>query len=241
MRTNDMKVKPWIAASVVTAAIAAISVWAGSSQFRVFRTSAYTVIVSQTSSAGVPRYSYGADAGHDLVALALGGEPTSNQFLAIAINCDSTSASLIVYDKSNSNMTIIAQSTSLDKVLQGSLVTGNTNVERFVALCNIQPVGNLTGGYLTIAGRFDLDTSGCAQAVLVTQDRDPFDKVIGDVDVPNLDAGSKSRDREFGTERSGRAHLIGVLNVVSGGQKNAVLLPSGHLTFHQQLDEFMGE
>ncbi len=228
-----MTVNKWLAVGAVTSAVAAVSVWANSSQFRVFRTNA-TITVSQTSSTAVP----GLWAGTNLVALALAAQPTSNQVLAIAINCDSTAANLIVYDKSNSNMTTIAQSTSFDKVAQVDPATSKTNQERFVAQFEVQPVGNLVGGLLTVAGRLHLDTNGCVKAVLGSVDptRSPYDKVLGILRFKDLDKRFKP-----GPELSGRVHFIGVLDVISNGQTNTVLIPTGFLSFEQQLDEFINE
>ena len=234
-----MNLKKWTVVGAAVTVVAAVSVWAGSPKFRVFRTSAYMVTVSQISSNGVPKYNYAAGLARNLVALALGTNPTSNQVLAIAINCDSTAANLVVYDQSNSNVTTIAQTTAFDTVLQADDATGHTNQERFVAVFDVQPVGNLAGGYLTVAGRLHLDTNGCAQAVLKNQqarDEDKQDKALGDQDVAKLDPDIKKLKLK---ERSGQAHLIGVLDVIANGQTNTVLIPSGHLTFCQQLDEFV--
>ena len=233
---SSVNAKQWIAVSLVALAIAGSSVWAGSLKFLVFRTVAYMVVVSQSSSNGVPKYSYEAWWEHDLAAAALSAEPTSNQVLAIAINCDSTAASLLVYDMSNSIMTTIAQTTTFDKVQQADPVTGNTNQERFVAVFEVQPVGSLAGGYLTVAGRLHLDTNGCATTVLASKDRDPFDKQAGDQDVAKFDS-----HRKLLTQRSGQAHLMGVLDVISSGQTNTVLIPSGHLSFCNQLGGFINQ
>jgi hypothetical protein len=229
-----MDLKKWTLAGAMVTIVAAASVWAGAPKLRVLQTSAYTVTVSQTRSGSAPKYNYAAGLAGDLVALALGTNPSSNQVLAIAVNCDSTAASLLVFDKSNSNIITIAQTTAFDTVQQADNATGETNAERFVAVFDVQPVGNLAGGYLTVAGRLHLDTNGCVQAVLKKMDRDPYDAVLGDKDVASLDPAAKQL-----TERSGQAHLSGVLDVVSNGQTNTVLVPSGHLTFSQQLDEFV--
>ena len=237
-----MRLKRWTVAGAAVLVAAVISVWAGSPKFRAFKSSVYLVTVSQTSEGGSPKYLYQEGLGHDLVALALGADPTSSQVLALAVNCDSTVANLIVYDKSNANITTIAQSTAIDKVQQvdsASAKKGSSSAmyqQRFVAVFEVQPVGNLTGGYLTIAGRLNLDTNGCPQAVENDDKSDKkWDKQLGDQDIvkydPDVDKSLK--------ERSGQAHLIGVLDVISGGQTNTLLIPSGHLTFCQQLDEFV--
>lgn len=227
-----MNIKKWVVLGAVVLAAVVASALAASSNFYSFKSAAYTVAVSQANPQGPPQYSYTAWFGSDLVALALGSTPTDTQVLALAMNCDSSAAMLVVYDTSNSNiMTTVAQAVSLDKVQQADPVTGITNQERFVAVFDVQPTGNLAGGYLTMAGRVHLDTNGCPTAVLASRDRDPFDKVIGDQDVARL-----TRTRPAPTQRSGQAHFIGVLDVISGGQTNTVLVPSGHFTSCQQLN-----
>src|SRR2546428_445041 len=118
-----MKIKTWVGVGAVAAVAAAVTVYAvslASATFRVVRTTAGLVTVSQTSSNGVPRFHYKSQIGEDLAELALGAPPTSSQVLAIEINCDTTAADLIVFDKSNSNITVIASSTSFDKVVQAN-------------------------------------------------------------------------------------------------------------------------
>jgi hypothetical protein len=93
-------------------------------------------------------------------------------------------------------------------------------------------VGNLAGGYLTVAGRVHLDTNGCATAVLAAQDRDPMDKSIGDEDIMKYVPGKGKGV----AERAGQAHFMGVLDVISNSQTNTVLVPSGHLTLASALE-----
>ncbi len=227
-----MNVKKWIVLGVGSLIVAAASVWGGSSGFLTFGSAAYTIAVSQTSTGGIPQCSYEPWWGSDLLALALGAQPTNNQILAFAINCDSSSGALVAYDTITSNVTTIAQTTSFDTVPDANLTTGATNAERFVGLFDVQPVGNLAGGYLTIAGRLHLDTNGCATAVLAAQDHDPLDKPMGDEDVVKVSPGNHKGI----TQRSGQAHFMGVLDVIASGQTNTVLVPTGHLTFTGQLD-----
>jgi len=240
-----MKIRTWLAIGAATAVVTAVTVYAislAAATFRVFRTTAALVSVSQTTSNGVPRFHYKSQIGEDLVALALGATPTSNQVLAIEINCDTTVADLIVFDKSNpTNITVIANSTSFDKVVQANLSNGRTNQERFVSQMAVGPVGSLAGGFLTVAGRVDIDTNGCAKAVLVAIDRDPHDHEFDDGDVTDLDADRKGRDKLLIEDRAGQAHFIGVADVISGGATNTTLIPLGHLTFRRQLDEFIAE
>jgi len=225
-------VKKWIVRGVAILIVASASVWAGSSGFLSFGSADYTIAVSQGSTGGVPQYSYESWWGQDIVALALGTQPTTNQVLAFAMNCDSSAALLLVYDTTTSNTTTIAQTTAFDTVQDANVETGITNLERFVAVFNVEPVGTLAGGYLTVAGRVHLDTNGCPTAVLAAEDREPLDKFMGDEDVVNLSPGSHKGI----TERAGQAHFMGVLDVISNGQTNTVLIPTGHLTFTAQLD-----
>ena len=227
-----MNMKTWVVVSTVVLTAIAASTLAASSNFLKFGSAAYTVVVSQANPQGPPQYSYTAWWGSDIAALALGTTPTDSQVLALAMNCDSSAAMLVVYDTSNSSiMTTVAQTVSLDKVQQADPVTGITNQERFVAVFNVQPAGNLAGGYLTMAGRVHLDSNGCPTAVLASRDRDPLDKVVGDEDVARL-----THTRPAPAQRSGQAHFIGVLDVISGGQTNTVLIPSGHFTSCQPLN-----
>ena len=227
-----MNIKKWIVLGVGSMIVAVASVWGGSSGLLSFGSAAYTIAVSQTSAGGVPQYSYESWWGSDIVAQALGTQPTTNQVLAFAINCDSSAALLVVYDTITSTMTTIAQTTSFDKVQDANPTTGITNLERFVAIFDVQPVGNLAGGYLTVAGRLHLDTNGCATAVLQAQDPDHLDKAMGDEDIVKYTPGNHKGI----TRRAGQAHFMGVLDVISNGQTNTVLVPTGHLTLTGQLD-----
>jgi len=229
-----VNVKKWIVLGVGSLIVAAASVWGGSSGFRSLGSAAYTIAVSQTNAGGLPQYSYDSWWGPDIVelALGLGAQPTTNQVLAFAINCDSSVALLVVYDSITSNITTIAQTTNFDKVQDANLTTGITNQERFVAIFDVQPVGNLAGGYLAVAGRLHLDTNGCATAVLAAKDHDPLDKAMGDEDVVKYTPGNHKGI----TTRAGQAHFMGVLDVISNGQTNTVLVPTGHLTLTGQLN-----
>jgi hypothetical protein len=220
-------VKKWIVLGMGFLIVAAVSVWGGSSHFLSFGSAAYTIAVSQTSTNGIPQYSYESWWGTDIAGFALGQQPSTNQVLAFAMNCDSSMAILAVYDTTSSNMTTIAETTSFDVVQDANAKTGITNQERFVGVFNIQPVGNLVGGYLTVAGRLHLDTNGCATTVLASQDHDPLDKAMGDEDIVKVAPGKGKGV----TERCGQAHFMGVLDVISNGQTNTVLVPTGHLTF----------
>jgi hypothetical protein len=227
-----VNVKKWIVLGVGSLIVAVASVWGGASSLLSFGSAAYMVTVSQTSAGGVPQYSIESWWGSEIVTLALGTTPTTNQVLALAVNCDSSQGLLVVYDTTTSNVTTVAQTTSFDTVQDANLTTGMTNEERFVAIFDVQPIGNLAGGYLTVAGRLHLDANGCATAVLAAQDHDSLDKALGDEDIVKYTPGSHKGI----TQRSGQAHLMGVLDVISNGQTNTVLVPTGHLTFAGQLD-----
>ena len=222
-----MNVKKWIVLGVGSLMAVAASVWGGSSGLLSFGSAAYTVAVSQTTDGGIPQYSYESWWGSDIVSLALGGtQPATNQVLAFAMNCDSSMALLVIFDTITSNMTTIAETTSFDTVQDADTTTGTTNRERFVGVFDVQPVGNLAGGYLTVAGRLHLDTNGCAMAVLTAHDHDPLDKSMGDQDIVKVSPGKGKGI----TQRCGQAHFMGVLDVISNGQTNTVLIPTGHLT-----------
>jgi len=225
-------VRKWIVLGVGSLIVAAASVWGGSSHFLSFNSAAYTIAVSQANSGGVPQYSFQSWWGSDLVALAMGSQSTNNQVLAFALNCDSSTALLVIFDTTTSNMTTLAETTAFDKVLEADLTTGVTNLERFVAVFDVQPVGSLAGGYLTMAGRVHLDTNGCASAVLATEDHDPLDKSMGDQDIMKYVPGKGKGV----TQRCGQAHFMGVLDVLSNGQTNTVLVPTGHLTLTSALE-----
>lgn len=239
-----MKLRKWTivgAAITVVAVLAAFAVVLTNPQ-RVFRTTASMIAVGQgtNSVSGHPEYDYAFLNGSNLVSLALGADPTSNQVFAMEIDCGSSQATLVVFDKSNSNITTIATSTSIDTLQQQGLRSNFVNDERFVARFDVESVGDLAGGFLTVAGRLHLDADGCPHTVVVKLDRDKQDSQLGDQDVANTEQDGKSKDPDLRTQRAGRAHFIGVLDVIGGGQTNAVLIPLGHMTFRKQLEEING-
>src|SRR5579862_2088258 len=81
-----------------------------------------TAIYQSHDAASDPVIGFEPFYGHDLVAAALGvplGTTLSNQVLALQIDCASTTASLVVFDKTSSNnIATIATSTSVDVVQQ---------------------------------------------------------------------------------------------------------------------------
>ncbi len=181
----------------------------------------------------VLRFEYAVYDGSNLVALALGGNPTSNQVFAMDIDCDSTTAHLVVFDKSvSSNIATIATSASFDTLLQQTTRSTITDEERFVSLFNVNPTHDLLGGFVTVAGRLHLTTNGCPHTVQVSLDRDPEDSACDDRDVPDTDQDAKVKDEL----RLGQAHFIGVLDAIIDGGTNTVLIPRGHMTFRHELE-----
>jgi len=193
------------------------------------------VVEQGAGPTGLPDYEYALLDGSNLVTLALGTQPTSNQVFAMEIDCGSSQADLVVFDKSNSNITTIATS-EITTVKQQGLRSTFVNEERFVAHFTVIAQNNLApGGFLTIAGRLHLDTNGCPHAVLISLDKDPYDGIFSDKDVTDTDQDAKIKDQL----RAGQAHFVGLLNVIdSASHTNAWLVPLGHMTFRHQLDQF---
>jgi len=219
--------------------VAGLTVYAISGPTRVFRTTASMVVVGQGSNSvsGHLEYDYAFFNGSNLVALALGADATSDQVFAMQIDCDSSQAQLVVFDKSDSNVTVIATSTSIDTVKQQGVLANFVNSERFVAQFDVESVGNLAGGFLTVAGRLNLDADGCPHTVLIKLDKDKQDTAVGDQDVADTEQDARSKDVDLRVQRAGRAHFVGVLDVISDGGTNTVLVPLGHMTFRKQLKE----
>src|SRR5215471_2063546 len=172
---------------IAAVSLAAVTSWGVASSFQTFRLLAYGTGVTQGKNlASKPVYEYQPLAGHDLVALALGqplGTVLSNQVLGLNIDCASSTASLVVFDKvSSNNIATIATSTSIDIVQQQDKDTNAfPNRERFVAQFVINPTNNLVGGFLTVAGRLQLNpTNGCPRAVRV--EFDPKDHSFADTE-----------------------------------------------------------
>ncbi|HTS18604.1 MAG TPA: hypothetical protein VMP11_13605 [Verrucomicrobiae bacterium] len=224
----------WVVACVVAGvmAIGAVVVLAVGFPPRVFRTVASMLMVQQGTDP--LQFTYQLQDGSNLVALALGAAPSSNQVFAMLINCASSSADLVMYDESDSNIMVIAESESFATIKQQAinrLTPGHTNDERFVAQFNVVATNNLAGGYLTVSGRLHLDTNGCPTAVAISLNRDKQDGSFGDKDVTDMEQDAKVKD----LERAGEAHFIGVLDVISGGETNTWLVPLGHMSFRREL------
>lgn len=216
-----------------------VTVWAVVVPTRTFRTTASALAVYQSVnpvSTNSPAYGFAPLAGHDLVNLALGTPLTTvrtNEVLALEINCLSSQASLVVFDRAlSSNILTIATSTRIDAVVQqDNPSSAFPNRERLVAQMDIGTNNFLIGGFLTIAGRVYLDpATGCPHAVLVDFDR-KLDKTFEDGIVKNTD-DKTDKDKSI----SGLFHVIGTAGIVfQDGSTNNVLLPFGRLTMRRQL------
>ncbi|HVM60608.1 MAG TPA: hypothetical protein VMV72_07040 [Verrucomicrobiae bacterium] len=230
--------RKWAAAGVAASVVAAAVVFAAlPGPIRVFRTVVSMLTVQQGTDP--LQFTYNLRDGEDIVSLALGATPTSNQVFAMLIPCNSAAADLVMYDKSDSNIMLIATSTSFTTVKQQAFnkrraTAGATNEERFVAQFNVVATNNLApGGFLTVAGRLHLDTNGCPVAVLIKLNKDAKDAGYADADVTDMEQDAAIKD-EY---RAGEAHFIGMLNVISGDETNAWLVPLGHMSFRRQLDQ----
>jgi len=235
---KNMKTMRWILPTTVAATVAALSASAlADDSTSTFRTLSYGVGVYQgTNGAAKPVYAYQPIAGHDLVAAALGqplGTVLTNQVLALQIDCDSSTASLVVFDKPSSNIiATIAASTSVNVVRQQDKdITPFPNRERFVAQFAVAQTNHLAGGFLTVAGRLQLDpTNGCPRAIRVKAD--PLDGAFGDTDGANHD-DLENHD----IFRAGVGHAVGVIGLVfNDGTTNTVLFPEVRLSFRRSLD-----
>ena len=221
---------------IAAVSLAAVTTWGVASSFHTCRLLAYGMGITQGKNlAGKPVYDYQALAGHDLVAAALGqplGTVLSNQVLGLNIDCASSTASLVVFDKvSSNNIATIATSTSIDIVQQQDKDTNAfPNRERFVAQFVINPTNNLVGGFLTVAGRLQLNpTNGCPRAIRV--EVDSKDHWFADGEGRYLD---DRKDHDI--LRAGLAHAIGVVDLIANGTTNTVLLPHVALSVRHELE-----
>ena len=207
-----------------------------------FRTTGYFIGLTQgtNTSKGVskPIASNASFAGHNLVNLAMGRALNDtnypSQVMAMSFACDLSTADLVVYDLSASNiLDTIASSVSVDSVYQQDSNKHGPDSAQFVTTLNINPSGDvngLVGGYLTVSGRLNLNpTNGCPQAI--TGDHDSLDFVVGNADVPN----SLDPDRGGSNARTGLAHLTGSVDFETNGNVYTVLVPYGDLSIRRQL------
>jgi hypothetical protein len=238
-----MNTKKYVLLGVAGLAAAAITAYASVGAFKTFRTLGVFIGVTQgtNSVTGNPQYDETIFGGWNLVNLAMGRNVIEtnvpNQVMAMTFDCDLSSASLVVYDLSTSNIVnTIASSTRIDSVKQEDAKQTGPNRARFVAQFQIAQNGNptngLLGGYLTIAGRVHLDpVTGCPETVLVRLDHDSLDGLVGDKECSRrIDP-----DLEKLTVRAGLAHLIGVVDAIDNGKTNTILVPCGNLSIRRNL------
>jgi hypothetical protein len=238
-----MKTKKLIVLGLASLACAAVTAYATGAGTVTLRTLGNFIGLTQGTDpvTGDPRYVNADFAGHNLVNLAMGravGDTNvPSQVMAMTFACDLSSAKLVVYDKLTSNVVAtIAASASVDSVeQQGAHQKGPTKAH-FVAVLQIgtngSPTNGLLGGYFTVAGRVNLNpTNGCPQPVFVWLDRDPLDKSDDDVEL----SARQDPDSVPLTERTGLAHLIGVVDLIADGGTNTVLVPYGGLSIRRDL------
>jgi hypothetical protein len=238
-----MKSRKRIFLAVASLAVAAIAAYASGVGTVTFRTLGYFIGLTQGTNAvtGHPQYDNANFAGHNLVNLAMGRSAgdtnVPNQVLAMTFACDLSSASLVVYDILTSNVVAtIAASTSMNSVVQQDVNARGPNRAHFVAELQIGTNGNPTNGllegYFTVAGRVNLDpTNGCPRPVVVWLDRDALDRLVDNVELPARD----DPDSVPLTVRTGLGHLIGVVDAITDGATNTILVPYGGLSIRREL------
>lgn len=234
-----MKAKRWIVIGTVASAAVVLTALAVPLSTRTFRTTASVGAVFQIPNplnSNVAVLAVESFAGHDLVNLALGTALTTvrtNEVLALDIDCASSQARLVIFDRTlASNTLTLATSSHIDALAgQDNPSAAGPNHERFVMQMGVNTNSFLVGGFLTVAGRAFLDpATGCPRAVLVDIDRKQ-DKGLGDAAVKDLD-DKTDKNKNI----AGAAHLIGVANIVfADGSTNTVLLPFGRFTMRRQL------
>jgi len=239
-----MKTKKNLIIGAASLAVAAVTAYAASAAGSVtIRSLGYFIGLTQGSDpiSGKPKYENADFAGHNLVNLAMGRAVNdtneSKQVMAMTFACDLSSASLVVYDWSTSNVVAtIASSTTISSVLQQDAKEAGPNRAHFVATLQIGANGNATNGlvdgYFTVAGRIHLDpTNGCPEPVFVYLDRDPLDRLVDDTELSAKD----DPDSVPLTVRTGLGHLVGVVDAITDGNTNTVLVPHGGLSFRHEL------
>lgn len=234
-----MKAKKWIVAGLIATTAAAMTAFATSSNetFRATGSVGVSFQIPDQFPPGATNLILLTQTFPDgeLVDLALGTNTTTvltNEVLAFEIDCGSTVASLVVFDKATSNDVVtIATSTKITALTaQDSEKLVGPNHERFVMDMDINTNGFLLGGSLTVAGRMYLDpTNGCPAVVRVDTDG-KSDKLFADTAISDTE---DKKDKSI----SGEAHLIGVANVIDPETltTNTILLPFGHLTMRREL------
>lgn len=234
----------WLAGVIAVAA----SVWAVTTTTTT-HTTAYLTGVAQRPLTQRPTIDVVPLAGHHLVNLAMGRSAFATnvpyQVLALTIPCDLTTASLVIFDQSTSNtIATIATSLSFDSVFSrvtiasGASQLGTTNeILRFIARLQILPIGSISNallnGELTVAGRVHRDSvTGCPAPVPVALDVDRYDQTFLDKTVSN----GRDKDTASAIARTGLAHVIGKLQLVSEWQTNTVLVPAGNFSIRRDAE-----
>jgi len=244
-----MKSRACLRVVAVIAMAASSAVWAQTNI--TFRSPAGFEGVFQGEIGGKPAYEFEHLIGADLVNLALGtgvGTVRTNEVLALEVACDSSSASLVVFDKATkSNLVTIAASSKIVVVQQqDNPAAAFPDRERFATEMDIVPSAGsnanaLVSGFLDVAGRLYLNpTNGCPRTVLVDTDRRQ-DVICGDGSTV-----SASEDVTIGKHKitvidddtkeiAGRGHFHGALTVLIAGQTNTLVVPVGALSIDRQL------
>lgn len=240
-----MRLKQWSPVILALFAAVATSAAAISVDFRTFRTTALLlgIVQGEDPVTHTPEIDPVALRGHQLVDLAMGrpiGDTSHpEQVLAMTIACDLGSAELVVFDRfASRSIATLAESTSFDAIRAQGPRAPAPNRAHFVARFDVSENGNATDGivdgFATVAGRLNLNPqTGCPAAVLVTLDRDPSDKLLGYKDLTDKEDPEEVKD----VLRAGHAHLIGVLDLVSGGSAEKVLVPLGNLSIRRGLPD----
>jgi hypothetical protein len=130
---------------------------------------------------------------------------------------------------------VISVGTNFTSYEQRDAERSSLNQARFVVEFPINACGDATnglaGGFLTAAGHLHLFlTNGCPDMVLVSLDKDPLDRLMGNKEINNrIDP-----DLEKLSFRTGLAHVIGLLDVVNDGVTNRILIPHGNLSIRRK-------
>src|SRR5262249_3462863 len=106
--------------------------------------------------------------------------------------------------------------------------------ERFVSEMEVEAGGSasdaLLGGTLMVSGRLHLNpANGCPVAVPTVLDKDPADKILCDLEFKD------TNDVDRIVLRVGHAHAIGVIDIISNGNTNKVLIPHMQLSIRRGL------
>jgi hypothetical protein len=239
-----LKLKKWSPAVLVLVAVAT-SAAAISADLKTFRTTALLLglVEGENPVTHTPEIDSVVLRGHQLADLAMGrpiGDTSHpEQVLALTIACDLGSAELVVFDRfAARSIATIAETTSFDAIRAQGPRASAPNRAYFVARFDVEENGNATDGivdgFATVAGRLNLNPqTGCPAAVLVSLDRDPNDKLLGYRELSDKEDADEVKD----VLRTGHAHLIGVLDLVSAGEAEKVLVPLGHLSIRRGLPD----